>query len=125
MPHMSMRISASSSTTRISCAMSRGLFYGFFCRARRRNARIGAVEDERHACAAAFAILEDQFPAMVFHDLLDDGKAESRALGAGRNVRLGQAVAPLRRQSSAIILDDQRGLLRRLADAKRDHAGRH
>src|SRR5690348_1198930 len=105
MPHMSMRMSASSSTTRMSCAMSRGLFYGFFYLARRRNARIGAIEDERHACTAAFAILDDQLPAMVFHDLLDNGKAKTCALGTGRDIRLGEAVATLRWQSAAIILD--------------------
>src|SRR6185312_5386240 len=122
MPHISMRISASSSTTRMSCAMCGGPC----CDGGRSGvglcdgARLDAMEDEHDARAAAFAVLERKLAAVILHDLLDDGEAEPGTLGARRHVRLGEPLAPLARQAAAAILDDERGLPGRLGDAHGD-----
>src|ERR1700685_4677802 len=104
MPHISILISASSSMTRISSAIA----CRFHCRFDRLESggqsQIGLSEDEAHPRAAALAVLEDQLAGMFFHDLLDDREAEAGALGAGRDIGLGQAVAAIVGQAAAVIL---------------------
>src|SRR5215472_14836626 len=124
MPHISMRMSASSSTTRMSCAMDRCLRSRARRFGRRRGtAIVAAMEDEHYARATSLAILQDEFAAMIFHDLLDDGETETGALAARRHVRLGQALASFRRETATVVLDDERSLARRLDDADDDPAG--
>src|SRR5271168_4743432 len=62
-------------------------------------------EDQTYPGATAFAVFQHQLTAMVFHDFLDDGKAQSGALGPRGDIGLGQAVAHLLRQTATIILD--------------------
>src|SRR5579883_1972034 len=104
MPQISARMSASSSTTRMSCAM-RALPFDALGFAGIGDARIAAQEQQRHACAAAAAIFEAQLAAMVFHDLLDDRQTETGAAGARGDVWLSQAIALLMRQADAVVLD--------------------
>src|SRR5579872_1100148 len=102
MPHISVRMSASSSTTRMSFAMP----LGFYLSDRlRRGFYLGRMEHKSYARTAAIAILEHQLAMMVFHDFLDDRKPQSRAFGMRRHIGLDQAVAALARQAAAVILD--------------------
>src|SRR5579872_956384 len=102
MPQISARMSVSSSTTRMSCAMG-ALPFDAFGFSGVGDACIAAHEQQRHTRPAAAAILEMQFAAMVFHDLLDDRQAETGATGARRDVWLGQAIALLVRQADAVV----------------------
>src|SRR5579875_1555479 len=111
MPQMRVRMSASSSTTSMSCAMG-SLPLDTLGLAGLGNARIGACELQGHARAAAVAVLETQLAAVVLHDLLDDRQTEAGAAGARRHVGLGEPVALLMRQPDAIVLDhDANGAL--------------
>src|SRR5665213_3483046 len=124
MPHISMRMSASSSMTRISCAIA--------CRFHRSSGhldvgggpRLRLAEGEADARAAALAILHDEPAAVVFHDLLDDGKAEAGALGAGCDVGFGQPLPALLRQTAAVILDGEHHLTAVGLAAQNDMPGR-
>src|SRR5215469_3200051 len=105
-PQISARMSASSSTTRMSCAMGALPFdafsfvsFGFIGFG---DTRIAAHEQQRHARAATGTIIEAQLAAVVFHDLLDDRQTETRAAGARGDVRLGQPIALLVRQADAV-----------------------
>src|ERR1700732_2641556 len=126
MPHINMRISASSSTTRTSCAMDDGpcCCDGWRLGQRSGIAGLGTVEDQHDAGAAAVAVIEDQLAAVIFHDLLDDGETEPGALGARRHIGLGQALAPFGRQAAAIVLDDERDLPVRIVEPHGDLAWR-
>src|SRR5258706_6959964 len=85
-----MRMSASSSTIRMSCAMdlAEPRSNGGAGILARRHRYLGKYEFHRRP--AAGAVVECQLAAMVFHDLLDDGKAEPRTLRAGGHIGLGQ-----------------------------------
>src|SRR5215470_9840003 len=109
MPEMSIRISASSSTTRMSCAMahrvlgarSRHLLNRFVRRAAgrgSRHARLFKRKYEAHPGATAFAILENQPAAVILHDFLNNGEPQSGALGPGRDIGLGQPITIRRGQ---------------------------
>src|SRR5665213_1888440 len=130
MPLISARMSASSSTTRMSCAMRGFHSAGFGIGIRTGigfggvGARFEALEAQGDARAAAAAILERQLPTMVLHDLLHDRQAQAGTAGARRDVRLGQAVALLLRQAAAIVLDGQIDALRVLGDSHADFARR-
>src|SRR5689334_10346512 len=117
MPEISIRMSASSSTIRMSCAMDDRPRLGFD--ALRRRLLDPAGEHETDARAAARRILEPELAAVILHDLLDDRQAEAGALGAGRDVGLGQAIAPLDRQPLAVVVDLDDG--RALGVAQADH----
>src|SRR5688572_20116309 len=123
MPAVRTRMSASSSTIRMSCAMAEGPRCGeaegavvvlLWIVLRRRSDHTvfasggvpGGPESQSDACAAFRTILQEQAAAMVLHDLLDDGQAEAGALLAGGHIGLGEAVAVFRRQSAAVVLDD-------------------
>src|SRR5580658_1461666 len=121
MPATSIRMSASSSTIRMSCAMNDHFRFLLRLTLRERSLRValrqgGAAfhrvgrtrgEDQADLRPAIAAILEYQFARMVFHDLLDDGKPQPRPLGAGRDIRLGQGLPALPRQALAVVLDHQ------------------
>src|SRR5579872_5539189 len=126
MPHISIRMSASSSTTRMSCAMNGCLFCSAdaFLVRRHDQMRLDAKEYQGDPRAALFPILEDQLSSMVFHDLLDDGKAEAGAFGTRRDIGLDQPLAALFGQAAAIVLDHERRLARRFAYAHGDLARR-
>src|SRR5665213_3218270 len=97
MPLISARMSASSSTTRMSCAMRGFHSAGFGIGIRTGigfggvGARFEALEAQGDARAAAAAILERQLPTMVLHDLLHDRQAQP---GSGRWKPEGARGAP-------------------------------
>src|SRR5882724_4393686 len=102
MPPISMRMSASSSTMRISAAMGPRHW---------RLSRVGsgalvpARVPERHAHdgTAAGTIVQLQQRAMILDDVLDDGEPEARTARARGHIRLSQPLAPLIGQSAAIV----------------------
>src|SRR3984957_20860012 len=105
-----MRMSASSSTIRMSCAM------GDRTQIRTRVRWIGARgaagcgdEDQRDAGPARLRIFEQQLALMVLHDLLDDGEAQAGAFGPRRDVRLAKPHAPALGQPLAVVLDGDDG----------------
>src|SRR6516225_11362189 len=104
MPEIRSRISSSSSTTRISDAISDPFLFIF-------NTFLTQIllykrEGQRDfGPLPAAGITQRDFPAMVFHDLSHDRQAKAGALGAGRDIRLGQPVAMFRRQPDAIVGD--------------------
>src|SRR5262249_35860740 len=100
-----MRMSASSSTTRMSCAMEDLLrLHGHRCRALRLFARLPRWEDQLYAGPAALPVLQDQLAPMLLHHLFHDREAEPCALGARGHVRLGQALASFLGQATAVVL---------------------
>src|ERR1700722_13203715 len=114
MPAISKQMSRSSSTMRMSWAMTlqtvRDGLSGSLCGCRmwssRRDFLRVTSEYQTDARAATLAVVQHEITAVIFHDLLDDGEAEACALAAGRHIRLGEALAPLFRQTFAIFLDD-------------------
>src|ERR1700761_3159046 len=139
MPEIRSRMSSSSSTMRISDAISNPfllIFTSSFCPFR---VLLGEGEGQGDLCPLpVLHIGERDFPAMVFHDLAHDRQAQPRALGAGGDVRLGQAMAMFRRQADAIVGDaegkgrileldrnvDLSGFIVALGDAGRDPLAR-
>src|SRR5580704_3081861 len=126
-----MRMSASSSTIRMSCAMIDGtqlhrrpgslptLFHGF-------GAHGAAQVRRKHQPdpgAGRLAVLEHQFAEMIFHDLFYDGEAQSRALRPGCHVWLRQPLAAVQRQALAVVVDDDRYLAAELDDRHDDMPG--
>src|SRR5581483_11077832 len=101
-----MRMSASSSTIRMSCAMAdRTQLRGGEDRTEaRRGVRIGG-EHQPDAGAALFPISQHQLAVVIFHDLFHDSETQAGALRASRDVGLGQALAALLRQPFTIVLD--------------------
>src|SRR5436190_3247385 len=102
---MSSRISASSSTIRMSAAMSCFLdclswyclhFGGQRHEAQRNSGAAPAIKLSRR-------VLEQNAPVVLFHDALDDGEAEAGALLARGHVRLRQAMTVLARQADAVV----------------------
>src|SRR5260370_37973740 len=115
MPAISVQMSRSSSTMRMSWAMTlqtvRDGLSGSLCGCRmwssRRDFLRVTPEYQTDARAATLAVVQRKITAVIFHDLLDDRETEAGALAAGRHVRLGEALAPLLRQAFAIVLDDK------------------
>src|SRR3954466_2290818 len=114
MPAIRSRMSSSSSTMRISDAISDpflliftsldvGLDIGGLFRPCSLLAE-GEGEPD-FGPFPTFGIGKGDVPAMVFHDLAHDGEPQAGALGAGGDIRLGQAMAVFRRQPHAIIGD--------------------
>src|SRR6185312_4481038 len=104
MPEIKSRISSSSSTTRISDAISDPflLIFNTFLT----HSLLYHRECERDdGTRRSGRVVEQDFSAMVFHDLADDGEAEARALGAGRDIGFGEVVAMLGRQADAVVGD--------------------
>src|SRR3712207_665838 len=100
MPSIWARMSGSSSTISISCAMLRaphpvirrfGLSPGLVAPLGR---RLPPREGQHRARAAALrGIFEAELSPVVLHDLLHDGKAEAGALRLVRDIGLGEPVA--------------------------------
>src|SRR6266566_9795422 len=113
-----MRISASSSTIRMSCAMAdRAQFHGLVgCIETRRSTNLRGGEMETDAGALRLPILQHQPSLMIFHDLLDDRQTQPGAFCPGRNIRLGQLLAAMLRQALAVVLDNHGGLAVLLRD---------
>src|SRR5579859_3755189 len=106
-----MRMSASSSTTRMSCAMENLLSLdGHGRRALRLFARTSRWENQCHAGPPAFPVFQNQLSPVLLHDLLHDGETEPRALGTRGHVRLRQALASFLGQAAAVVLDRERHL---------------
>src|SRR4051812_36715841 len=106
MPEIKSRISSSSSTTRISDAISDPFLLIF-------SAFLTQTLLYQRECESdfgpdpAWGIVQRDFAAMVLHDLADDGQAQPRALGAGGHIGFGEAVAMLGRQADAVVRDDE------------------
>src|ERR1700681_32391 len=128
MPAISVQMSRSSSTIRISWPMAlqtvRNVICGSLCGCRmwssRRDFLRVTPEYQTDARTATLAVVQSEIAAMIFHDLLDDRETEAGAFAARRHVRLGEALAPLFRQAFAVVLDDNAhgGIL--VAQRKRD-----
>src|SRR3990167_5336446 len=99
MPETSSRMSASSSTTRMSAAM------GCLLRCRRGRRTRGREYQSHQGARQVAGVAQRQFAPMVFENAFDDGQAQARALFAGGDIGLGQPVAVARRQAHAIVLD--------------------
>src|ERR1700761_8243414 len=103
-----MRISASSSTIRISCAMAdRALCHGLIrCIETLRGANLRGGKMETDAGALRLPILQDQLSVMIFHDLLDDGQTQACALCPRGDIRLRQLLAPMLWQAFPIVFNN-------------------
>src|SRR5260370_10292977 len=114
MPAISVQMSRSSSTMRMSWAMTlqtvRDGLSGSLCGCRmwssRRDFLRVTPEYQTDARTATLAVVQRKITAVIFHDLLDDRETETGALAASRHVGLGEALAPLLRQTLAVVLDD-------------------
>ena len=60
-------------------------------------------EDQRDLGTTARRIAQGKNAAMLFHDLVDDGKAEAGPLCSGGHIRLRQTVAMLAWQAATIV----------------------
>src|ERR1700722_19113029 len=107
MPEIRSLMSSSSSTTRISDAISDPfllIFTSFFSldllRERECQGHFRALPFTR---IAPSRITKGDFAPMVFHDLAHNRQAQTRALGAGGDIGLGQPVPMFRRQAHAIV----------------------
>src|SRR5258708_38652492 len=105
-PAISIRMSASSSTIRMSCAMGSGTQLG------RRNDGCGSLyntgiadEHQRYPRPIRLPIGERQLTAVIFHDLSNDSETQAGALGSGRHVGFGQALTSLLRQALTAVFD--------------------
>ena len=58
------------------------------------DAGFGGSEDQSDPRPFWLGIFQHQLSLMIFHDLLDDGETEARALAARGHIRLGKAIAP-------------------------------
>src|SRR5580704_17680910 len=100
-----MRMSASSSTIRMSCAMGDCTQV----HPRRLTVADNAVsfgnEYQLYPGSGRLRILEQQPALVIFHDLLDDGEAQAGALRPCRHIGFGETLAAALGQSFAIILD--------------------
>src|SRR6184192_1303108 len=103
-----MRMSASSSTIRTSCAMAdRAQFHGLIRSIETlRSANLRRGKMETNAGALRVPILQSQLSMMIFHDLLDDGQTKACALCPRRNIGLGQLLAPMLRQPLPVVFDN-------------------
>src|SRR5262249_18708334 len=110
-PATSSRMSSSSSTIRMSDAISDLFSFSFFCRlgfaGGRRCALPDGQENRDHGAAAAVEIgrrvVQLEMAAMVLDDLLDDREAQARPLLPGGHIGLEQPLAILARQTLAIV----------------------
>src|SRR5690606_15543581 len=121
MPATSSRMSSSSSTIRISDAMF-NLFSLFPARrAGLRRWHHDADHGPPSAMEIRRRIVQFQMAAMVLDDLLDDRKAEPRALFPRRHIGLEQPLAVFTRQPLAVVdhVDRDRVACLRGADADR------
>src|SRR5690606_34763561 len=110
MPETISRISASSSTTRISDATCEFLISSRSGAAGRHDMR---QQHPDHGATAMIEIgrrvVQFELAAVLFYDLLDDGEAEARALLSHRHIGLQDAVPVFGRQAIAVVdhIDDE------------------
>src|SRR5690349_4154139 len=103
MPAIRSRISSSSSTIRTSdaicnpCLFIPRPFFLYFFLSRRE------AQNDFRAPYVLVRVLQRDVAAMVFHDLANDRQTQTRALGARRDIRLGQPVALFVRQANAVV----------------------
>src|SRR6476646_11725907 len=128
MPATRSRISASSSTIRIS-ALMRSLVHALFefgLANRRLAGRREADAHQRAALARIFlgGVAQLDLPAMLLDDAADDRQAEPGALFARGDVGLQQPAALFLRQADAVVdhVDDDVDALARGKDADRPFA---
>src|SRR5690349_25176973 len=108
---ISILISASSSTIRMSCAMAdRTQLRWRLAYDRTVYGLRLAGKHEFHPSPASRAIRQDELSRVIFHDLFHDGEAQPGSLCSGRDIRLGQALAPVRRQALAVVFHRDRHL---------------
>src|SRR3989442_15418023 len=107
-----MRMSASSSTIRMSCAMAgRVQFHGLVSLIQTLwGSRFRGGKDEPDPWPLRLPIFQHQLSQVIFHDLFDDGETQAGSFRPGRNVWLGQPLAALLRQALTVVLDGHRGL---------------
>src|SRR3982751_4883780 len=110
MPATSSRMSSSSSTMRISDAITDLFSFSFVFRpgfTTRWCGRGGRQDDADHRAAPAMEvrrrIMEFQLAAMVLHDLLDDSETKPGTLLACGHIGLEQSLAILARQAFSIV----------------------
>src|SRR6185369_597432 len=101
MPDTSSRISASSSTTRTSAAMSRLLQFR-----RGRPTRGWEIQSDTGP-GQVRGVPQRQLAAVVFQDPFDDRETKAGALLASGDIGLGQPVAVALGQAHAVVLDDE------------------
>src|SRR4029079_19053967 len=110
MPEISSLMSASSSTMRISAAISFyptrpslcGLFFQKRHEAQGDAGAMTAVEARRR-------VVKHDAPLMLLHDAFDDRQTQSRSLRPRGHVGLGQAMPVFVRQADAVVGDADEG----------------
>src|SRR5882757_2893330 len=114
MPAINVQMSRSSSTIRISwamtlqtvrCVLGGSLSCCCMQSARRDLPRI-ASEYQTDARTATFTVSERKLSTVILHDLLDDREAKTGPLAPRRDIWLGHALAAFARKSPAVVLDD-------------------
>src|SRR5580658_8635160 len=123
MPHISILMSASSSMTRISCAIS-CRFHRFDVACCVREPCVGLAEDHDHPRAAARTVLEHELAMMILHDLFYYGEPESCTFRARRHIGFGQPLASFLRQAAPVILDCEQHPSRLRTPDDQDTTGR-
>src|SRR5271165_6008980 len=107
-----MRMSTSSSTIRMSCAMTGSAQLSRLVGHVRmiRRASLGGGEYQHDPRPARFPIFQNQLSLVIFHNLLNYRETQAGPFRARRHIRLGQPLTALLRQAFAVDLDDYRGL---------------
>src|SRR5262249_43644799 len=106
---MSRRMSASSSTIKMSRAMSLEQPCARICLDGLYRRRRPIHEDQPDRGPPARSVVQYQIAAVLLHDFFNDGEAEPGALDPRCDIGLGQAVALDLREAAAIVLDQDRG----------------
>src|ERR1043165_6041342 len=114
MPAISVQMSRSSSTMRISWPMTlqtvRDLTGGSLCgrcvRTYRRDFLRVPPEYQTDTSPATLAVIQGEIAAMIFHDLLDDREAEARPLAARGHIGLREPLTAFLGQTLAVVVDD-------------------
>src|ERR1700759_5520957 len=104
MPAIRSRISSSSSTTRISDVIGDPVLLILIAFLTQRLLREREGQRDQSPLAAV-RIPQHDIAAMVFHDLAHNRQAQPCALGAGGNIRLGQAMAMFGGKTDAVVTD--------------------
>src|SRR4029450_2438075 len=114
MPAISVQMSRSSSTMRISWPMTlqtvRDVTCGSLCgrcvRTYRRDFLRVPPEYQTDTRPATLAAVQGEIAAMIFHDLLDDRETKPGTLAARGHIRLGEPFAAFLGQTLAVVVDD-------------------
>src|SRR5215472_9380424 len=122
---MSMRMSASSSTINMSCAMAdRAQLHGLAGTIEMlRAAGLGGAEDKADFCSFRLGVLQHQLSLVIFHDFFHNGETETSALRPRRHVGLGQLFAVMPWQALAVVFDNNRSPTGCIDDGHTNSAG--